>query len=160
MALTWMSHGPYGHGTHMDASWHTFEWVMWMSLETCMSQVMAHMWMSHGTFRNEVKKKVGTADCKPKSALSVRKRAWSFQMNSLISAKVTYTSCKYILYFRKRVLCFRKRGLFVHKREKYFCKRTFYSLKRALLAPRKYMHCNTLNDTTTHCNTINHTATH
>jgi len=29
------------HGTHMNESWHTYEWVM------------AHIWMSHGTHMNE-----------------------------------------------------------------------------------------------------------
>jgi len=36
MAHVWMS-----HGTHLNESWHTCEWVM------------AHIWMSHGTHVNE-----------------------------------------------------------------------------------------------------------
>jgi len=36
-----ISHMWMSHGTHMNESWHTYEWVM------------AHIWMSHGTHMNE-----------------------------------------------------------------------------------------------------------
>jgi len=45
------------NGTHMNESWHTYEWVMahiWIRHGTHMNQwVMAHIWMSHGTNVNE-----------------------------------------------------------------------------------------------------------
>jgi len=54
----WMS-----HVTHMDASYHTYEWVMshiWMSHVTHMNEscrkygwVMSHIWMCHVTHMNE-----------------------------------------------------------------------------------------------------------
>ena len=46
----WMS-----HGTHMNESWRTYEWVMWRTScdmnASCHTYewVMAHTWMSHGT---------------------------------------------------------------------------------------------------------------
>jgi len=58
MALIWMS-----HGTHVNESWHTYEWVMahiWTSHGAHMNvswrtyqRVMAHIWMWHGTRMNE-----------------------------------------------------------------------------------------------------------
>ena len=57
MAFIWMS-----HGTHMNESWYTYEWVMariWMSHDTHMNEswhtyepIMAHIWMSHGPHKN------------------------------------------------------------------------------------------------------------
>ena len=51
------------HGTHINESWHTYEWVMAhlsMSHSTHMNEswrtyewVMAHLWMSHGTHMKE-----------------------------------------------------------------------------------------------------------
>ena len=38
---TWITHIWMSHGTRMNESWHTYEWVM------------AHVWMSHGTRMNE-----------------------------------------------------------------------------------------------------------
>ena len=48
----WMS-----HGTHMNESWHTYEWVMAHGRHIWMSHgthewVMAHTWMCHGTHMN------------------------------------------------------------------------------------------------------------
>ena len=39
--LVYVTHSFLNHGTHMNESWHTHEWVM------------AHTWMSHGTHMNE-----------------------------------------------------------------------------------------------------------
>ena len=51
------------HGTHMNESWHTYEWVMahiWMSHGTHMNESwhtyewdMSHIWMRHVTYMNE-----------------------------------------------------------------------------------------------------------
>ena len=51
------------HGTHVNESWHTCEWVMahmWMSHGTQVNEswhtyewVMAHVWMRHGTHMKE-----------------------------------------------------------------------------------------------------------
>jgi len=146
------------HGTHMNESWHTYEWVMyfkselkklkpvWMSHVTHMTElwhtyewVVAHIWMSHGTKE------------------WVMAHMWMSHGTHMNESWHTYEWVMAHIWMRHVT---RINESCVFERQLKMLTLIQHTATYRNTLQHTATHCNILQHTATYCNTLQHTATH